>query len=171
MSRKLPTRDTPLTKGQLAFVKAYLASGGNGTEAMQVSAPHVKWPAQQSARMLRLPHVRTAVMNEATEILGTKLVAKALGRMGNLVDAESEGVQFQASKDLLDRAGFRAPEQSTVRVMGDIRIDLSAPSRRREAVDGTHSRDVVEGEGGLKTDRLLLSTPQPLTTEDEKETD
>jgi hypothetical protein len=121
--------------------------------------------------MLRLPHVRTAVMNEATEILGTKLVAKALGRMGRLVDAESEGVQFQASKDLLDRAGFKAPEQSTVRVMGDIRIDLSAPSRRRETVDGTHSLNVVEGEGGLKTEGLPLSTPQTLTIEDKKETD
>ena len=52
----------------------------------------------------------------------------ALGQLAGLSKrAKSEYVQLEASKDLLDRAGFKPVDRSQVQVAGDIRvtIDLS----------------------------------------------
>ena len=38
--------------------------------------------------------------------------------------AKSEYVQLQASKDLLDRAGFKPIDRSQVQVAGDIRVSI-----------------------------------------------
>tara|TARA_R110001592_G_scaffold73980_1_gene225169 strand:- start:407 stop:610 length:204 start_codon:yes stop_codon:yes gene_type:complete len=39
-------------------------------------------------------------------------------------DAKSEYVQLEASRDLLDRAGIRAPERIQHDVTGDIKINI-----------------------------------------------
>jgi hypothetical protein len=53
---------------------------------------------------------------------------RALGRVAELSSgAKSEYVQLEASKDLLDRAGFKPIDRSQVQIAGDIQvtIDLS----------------------------------------------
>lgn len=174
MKPKLPadTKVRKLTDMQSLFVVAYLANGGNGKAAIKTAGYSGKYPEQHASKMIHKPHVRAAVMAQAADVLAMRLMARALHRMESLTDAESESVQFHAAKDLLDRAGFRAPERTELRVSGDIRIDLSPPSERQgKVVDGTHRVDGVEGEGGLKTKPLPSSTAHPLTTEPEKDED
>ena len=51
--------------------------------------------------------------------------AKALGRVVQLSSgAKSEYVQLEASKDLLDRAGFKPIDRSQVQVAGDIKVSI-----------------------------------------------
>ena len=54
--------------------------------------------------------------------------AKAIHRIVKLIsEAKSERVQLDASRDILDRAGFKPPERFAVQIAGDmsVSIDLS----------------------------------------------
>ena len=54
---------------------------------------------------------------------------KALGRVIQLSDnAKSEYVQLEASKDILDRAGFKAPDKHMHLHAGDIKVNIDLSS-------------------------------------------
>lgn len=77
--------------------------------------------------MLRKPEVQAYMMSEIQRSFGLSS-AKASARLLSLSQgAKSEYVQLEASKDILDRAGFKAPEKHQHLVGGNfsINIDLS----------------------------------------------
>ena len=85
----------------------------------------------------------------------------ALRRMMSLLDADSENVQLEASKQLLDRAGYGRRKEDDQQIhqigKGEIKviIDLRAPSSRNE---GT----IIEGERLPDRDPLLPADNKPL---------
>ena len=80
-----------------------------------------------AANTLRLPHVRQYLLVRAAEALGLG-VAPAVARLLHLSRAaRSERIQLEASRDILDRAGMRAPERHEVSSEVKLVLDLDPP--------------------------------------------
>ena len=62
------------------------------------------------------------VSTQSTFGLSATLAAGTVRRLAT--GAKSEYVQLEASKDLLDRAGYKPIDRSQVQVAGDIRVSI-----------------------------------------------
>ena len=101
-----------LTDKQTKLVDTLVATGCSITEAAKVAG----YASGDSGRVtaskaLKVPHVQEYMMRCIQDSIGmnatiasSKLVRLAQG-------AKSEYVQLEASKDILDRAGFKAPDK------------------------------------------------------------
>ena len=76
----------------------------------------------QISRILSLPKVQEWLLAELGNRRGTAAMMgyNTVARLSQ--NAKSEYVQLEAAKDLLDRAGFKAPD--VTRVEGDLRINI-----------------------------------------------
>jgi phage terminase small subunit len=80
-----------------------------------------------ASKTLRLPHVQEYMMQQVGQHLTLSSIS-SVKRLRHLVDhARSEYVQLEASKDILDRVGFKQPDKVRHTLDGDIsvKIDLS----------------------------------------------
>ena len=115
---------TTLTDLQMQFVDNYLTNGGNGKRACIDAGYSDKNASVQASKLLKLPHIQQALMKGTAEHIGIAS-AKAMQKMVNLSgSAKSEYVQLEASKDILDRAGFKPPERTQHLLDGDIKISI-----------------------------------------------
>tara|TARA_R100001460_G_scaffold4314_2_gene12361 strand:+ start:1148 stop:1516 length:369 start_codon:yes stop_codon:yes gene_type:complete len=77
-----------------------------------------------ATKTLRLPHVQQYMMQVVTQSIGLN-ATKALRRIMDLSDnAKSEYVQLEASKDILDRAGYKAPDKVMHSHVGNISVNI-----------------------------------------------
>jgi hypothetical protein len=109
------------------LVDTIVATGCTITEASKLAGYKGNSSRVSASRMLRKPEVQTYMMSEIQRGFGLSS-AKASARLLALSQsARSEYVQLEASKDILDRAGFKAPEKHQHLVGGNfsINIDLS----------------------------------------------
>ena len=99
-----------LTEKQTALVDTLVTTGKTITEC--------------ASRTLRLPHVQKYMMERIANTIGMGAVvaSRRLVELSN--DAKSEYVQLEASRDILDRAGIRAPDRVQHHVQGDIKISI-----------------------------------------------
>lgn len=117
-----------LTDKQTALVDTLVATGCTVKEA----ASQAGYSPGESGRVtaskaLRLPHVQQYMMQRVAETLGLNATTAAAKLLKLAQGAKSEYVQLEASKDILDRAGFKAPDKHMHLHAGDIsvQIDLS----------------------------------------------
>ena len=122
------TKALAVTERQARLVDTLVASGCSIKEA----ALEAGYAAGESGRVtaskaLRLPHVQSYMMQRVAETLGMNATIAAARLVRLAQGAKSEYVQLEASKDILDRAGFKAPERHMHLHAGDIsvQIDLS----------------------------------------------
>ena len=115
---KLPHR-------QIKHVDTLVAQGCSITQASQI-AGYAQGDAGRvtASKALKLPHVQDYMMRCINDSIGmnatiasSKLVKLAKG-------AKSEYVQLEASKDILDRAGFKAPDKHLHMHKGDIKVSI-----------------------------------------------
>ena len=108
--------DTIVTTGctikEAGIIAGY--STKNNTEAARVSA----------SRTLRLPKVQRYMMEQVAKTIGLGAVtaSKKMVELSN--SAKSEYVQLEASKDILDRAGYKPVEKSMSLVQGNISVSI-----------------------------------------------
>ena len=108
--------DTIVTTGctikEAGIIAGY--STKNNTEAERVSA----------SRTLRLPKVQRYMMEQVAKTIGLGAVtaSKKMVELSN--SAKSEYVQLEASKDILDRAGYKPIDKSMHLVSGDINVTI-----------------------------------------------
>jgi len=77
-----------------------------------------------ATKTLRLPHVQQYMVQLVTQSIGLN-ATKALRRIMHLSDnAKSEYVQLEASKDILDRAGYKAPDKVMHSHVGNISVNI-----------------------------------------------
>lgn len=120
------THHTPsgLTPLQEAFAVAYAANGGKGERAA-LEAGYSKPSARTLAsRMLRNPLILQRIHEESVKLFAVYAPA-ALGSMAQLSRAaRSELVRFQASADLLDRAGLQPTKRVDHVLEGTISVTI-----------------------------------------------
>jgi len=114
-----------LTKKQMSLVDTLVATGCTLREA----AKEAGYANGESGRVtasktIRLPHVQSYMMQRVNEQLGMNATVAAARVMNLATGARSEYVQLEASKDILDRAGFKPIDRSQVQVAGDIRVSI-----------------------------------------------
>ena len=117
-----------MTKKQIALVDTIVANGCTVKEASQLAGYAEGESGRVTAsKTLRLPHVQQYMMQVVSESIGLSATSASKRLLDLARGAKSEYVQLEASKDILDRAGFKAPEKHMHLVTGDIKvaIDLS----------------------------------------------
>lgn len=114
-----------LTRRQKALVDTLVAEGGTITDAAKRAGYKGKEAARTSgSRALALPHVQRYMMQRIADELGLS-AAGALNQVRRLSNgAKSEYVKLEASRDLLDRAGFKPIDRKQVQTVGDLRVTI-----------------------------------------------
>ena len=117
--------DKKLTSKQAGLVDALVANGCSITEAAKLAGYAEGDSGRVTAsKALRLPHVQAYMMQRVGETLGVNATIAASKLLKLAKGAKSEYVQLEASKDILDRAGFKAPDKHQHLVAGDIRVSI-----------------------------------------------
>ena len=114
-----------LTDKQMALVDTLVAEGCSMKKAAELAGYAKGESGRISAhRALKAPHVQQYLMQRMNEEFGLSatLAAGTVRRLA--MSAKSEYVQLEASKDLLDRAGYKPIDRSQVQVAGDIKVQI-----------------------------------------------
>jgi len=114
-----------LTEKQYALVDTLVAEGCSIREAAG-KAGYAKGESGRvsASRALRQPHVQAYMMQRVGESLGVNATVAASRLVRLATGAKSEYVQLEASKDILDRAGFKAPDKHMHVHAGDIKVSI-----------------------------------------------
>jgi len=114
-----------LTDKQMALVDTLVATGCSIREAAQ-EAGYAKGESGRvtATKTLRLPHVQSYMMQRVSETLGLNATFAASKLLNLARGAKSEYVQLEASKDMLDRAGFKPVDKSQHLVAGEIKVSI-----------------------------------------------
>tara|TARA_R110002012_G_scaffold304200_2_gene507548 strand:+ start:270 stop:638 length:369 start_codon:yes stop_codon:yes gene_type:complete len=114
-----------LTSKQKDLVDTYVTTGKSIKECAELVG-YAKGESGRvvASRTLRLPHVQRYMMERVANTVGLGAVSASRKLVELSSDAKSEYVQLEASRDLLDRAGIRAPERIQHDVTGDIKINI-----------------------------------------------
>lgn len=125
MGNAIKSKETGLTAKQEALVEHLVANGGTVKEAAHAAGYADGESGRVSAsKALALPHVQSYMMQRVRDELGAK-ATMALHQVTRLSStAKSEYVQLEASKDLLDRAGLKAPDKHMHLHAGDIKVEI-----------------------------------------------
>lgn len=113
-----------LTRKQDTFIEAYVANGGHGTQAAKDAGYAEKSAHVESCRLLRNPLIVQEIYRRTTLAIGASVprAFRTIERLSS--EAKSEYVQLEASRDLLDRVGLRAPERIDHRVDGNLSVSI-----------------------------------------------
>ena len=114
-----------LTDKQMKLVDTLVAKGCRVTQAAK-EAGYAKGDSGRvsASKALRQPHVQQYMMAQVSDQLGLNATVAAAKVLKLATGAKSEYVQLEASKDILDRAGFKPIDRSQVQVAGDIRVSI-----------------------------------------------
>lgn len=115
----------PLTRKQMLLVDTLVAKGCSISDA----ASDAGYAQGESGRVtasktLKLPHVQQYMMQRVGESLGLNATVAAAKVLKLAQGAKSEYVQLEASKDILDRAGYKAPDKHMHLHAGDIQVSI-----------------------------------------------
>ena len=114
-----------LTDKQTALVDTLVANGCTIKQAASLAGYADGESGRVTAsKALKLAHVQQYMMRRMNEEFGLSatLAAGTVRRLA--MGAKSEYVQLEASKDLLDRAGYKPIDRSQVQVAGDIKVSI-----------------------------------------------
>ena len=113
------------TKKQMLLIDTLVAKGCSIREAAQ-SAGYAEGESGRvtASKALKLPHVQQYMMQRVGESLGLNATVAAAKVLKLAQGAKSEYVQLEASKDILDRAGYKAPDKHMHLHAGDIQVSI-----------------------------------------------
>ena len=73
---------------------------------------------------MKIPHVQDYMMKCIQDSIGLNATIASSKLLKLAKGARSEHVQLEASKDILDRAGFKPIDRAQVQVAGDIKVSI-----------------------------------------------
>ena len=121
---KLVNPDSQISPKAKKLVDILVSSGCTITEASKLAGYKGNSARVSASKMLRKPEVQAYMMSEINRAFGMHS-AKAVAKLSQLsTGAKSEYVQLEASKDILDRAGFKAPDKHQHLVAGNFSINI-----------------------------------------------
>jgi len=114
-----------LTPKQTKLVDTLVATGCSITEAAKIAG----YASGDSGRVtaskaLKVPHVQEYMMRCIQDSIGMNATIASSKLVKLSQGAKSEYVQLEASKDILDRAGFKAPDKHLHLHKGDIKVSI-----------------------------------------------
>ena len=77
-----------------------------------------------ASKALKTPHVQAYMMQQISESIGLNATKASRKLMELSSGAKSEYVQLEASKDILDRAGFRAVDKHQHMLIGELKVNI-----------------------------------------------
>jgi len=117
-----------LTDKQKALVDTIVATGCSIKEASKSAGYSSKGSEEagrvSASRTLRLPKVQKYMAMRIADTLGLGAVSASKRLIELSSGARSEYVQLEASRDILDRVGLRAPEKVKHSFEGDIKVNI-----------------------------------------------
>ncbi len=117
-----------LTDKQKALVDTIVATGCSIKEAAEKAGYSTKGSPEagrvSASRTLRLPKVQSYMQQSIARTLGLGAVSASRKLIDLSSGARSEYVQLEASRDILDRVGLRAPDKVAHNIQGDIKINI-----------------------------------------------
>ena len=122
------TENDELTDKQRKLVDTIVATGCSITEAAKSAGYSTGDGGRVTAsRKLRIPKVQNYMMKQIANTVGLGAVHASRKMVDLSMNARSEYVQLEASKDILDRVGIRAPDkvQHTLDANLSVNIDLT----------------------------------------------
>ena len=114
-----------ITKKQKLLIDTIVATGCSVKNASEI-AGYAKGESGRvtASKTLRLPHIQEYMQQRVRESIGLN-ATKASNKMLELSsNAKSEYVQLEASKDILDRAGYKPVEKSMSLIQGNINVSI-----------------------------------------------
>ena len=117
-----------LTKKQRLLIDTIVATGCSVTKASKVAGYSDGDSGRVTAsKTLRLPHIQEYMQQRIRESIGLNATIASKKVLDLASSAKSEYVQLEASKDILDRAGYKPIDKAMHLVSGgiDVTIDLS----------------------------------------------
>lgn len=122
---KLSGPQAELTAKQKTLVDTIVAEGCSIREAATKAGYSTKDGGRVAAsRTLRIPKVQAYMMSQIANTLGLGAVHAAHKLVQLSTNAKSEYVQLEASKDILDRGGLRAPDRVQHSVVGNLKVNI-----------------------------------------------
>ena len=114
-----------LTSKQTALVDTLVATGCSITHAAKAAGYAAGESGRVSAsKALKLPHVQQYMMQRVGETIGLNATVAAAKVLELSQGAKSEYVQLEASKDILDRAGYKAADKHMHLHAGEISVSI-----------------------------------------------
>ena len=117
-----------ITEKQKKLVDTLVAKGCSIKQASE-DAGYAKGESGRvtASKALKTPHVQQYMMQQIADSIGINATIASNKLLRLASGAKSEYVQLEASKDILDRAGFKAPDKVMHSHVGNInvKIDLS----------------------------------------------
>ena len=114
-----------LTPRQILLVDTLVATGCTITEASQI-AGYAKGDSGRvsASKALRTHKVQQYMQSLIINSIGLNATKASIRLMQLSESAKSEYVQLEASKDILDRAGYKAPDKHMHLHAGDIKVTI-----------------------------------------------
>ena len=117
-----------LTEKQKKLVDTILTTGCSIKEGAKIAGYSSKGSEEagrvSASRTLRLPKVQSYMQRSIANTLGLGAVSASRKLIDLSSGARSEYVQLEASRDILDRVGLRAPDKVAHNIQGDIKINI-----------------------------------------------
>lgn len=106
---------------QQALVDHILSTGDSITDASNAVGYSDRSTASKT---LGLPHVQQYMLQQTAAMLGQGAMWAASKMMRLSQTAKSEYVQLEASKDILDRSGFKPPDRQQVQIDQQVTVHI-----------------------------------------------
>ena len=114
-----------ITAFQQLLVDTLVTSNATIKDASQIAGYAKGESGRVSAsRALRSPKVQQYLIFRVASELGISSIS-AVKRLKELTNSKSDYVSLEATKDILDRVGLRAPDKIKHSIEGDIKIDIN----------------------------------------------
>ena len=117
-----------LTEKQKKLVDTIVTTGCSIREGAKIAGYSSKGSEEagrvSASRTLRLPKVQSYMQRSIANTLGLGAVSASRKLIDLSSGARSEYVQLEASRDILDRVGLRAPDKVAHNIQGDIKINI-----------------------------------------------
>tara|TARA_R110000787_G_scaffold44810_1_gene109642 strand:- start:68 stop:436 length:369 start_codon:yes stop_codon:yes gene_type:complete len=118
-------KDLDLTDKQKALVDTIVATGCTITEAAKKAGYSTKESGRVTAsRTLRIPKVQDYMKRQIANTIGLGAITASRKLVELSGNARSEYVQLEASRDILDRIGLRAPDRVQHQVDGNLKVSI-----------------------------------------------
>ena len=114
-----------LTKKQRLLIDTIVATGCSVTKASKIAGYSDGDSGRVTAsKTLRLPHIQEYMQQRIRESIGLNATIASKKVLDLASSAKSEYVQLEASKDKLDRAGYKPIDKALHLVSGNIEVSI-----------------------------------------------